>query len=121
MTRASYQRIAKRAAKFDPPPFRMPPAGMLSEQVDLQAFGLVLGLIHPEGAPLMVAAWNGERLTRLMPEQASKWADELVASGQAAPLAPVIEAIRTLVKRVGEIASAAIMRQLAEQPAAGRA
>jgi hypothetical protein len=112
MTRASHQRIAKRAAKFDPPDFTMPPPGMLSEQVDLEAYGLVLGLVHPDDGPLMVAVWDGERLRRLLPEQASTWADELVAAGQAVPLAPVIEAIRTLVKRVGEIVTASIMRQM---------
>lgn len=106
MTRASHQRIAKRAAKFVPPP-----AGMLSEQVDLDAYGLTLGLVHPEGSPLMIAVWNGQRLQRLLPEQATVWADELVAAGQAVPLAPVISALRGLVKRVGEIVTASIMRQ----------
>lgn len=110
MTRASYQRIAKRAAKFDPPPFRMPPAGMLSEQIDLQDLGLVLGLVHPEGSPLMIAAWDGQRMRRLLPEQASQWADELVAEGHALSLAPVIESIRKLVRRVGEIVTASIMQ-----------
>jgi hypothetical protein len=108
MTRASYNRIARRAEAHE---FRMPPAGMLSEQVDLQAYELVLGLIHPEGSPLLVAAWNGKGLTRLLPEQASKWADELIAAGHAVPLAPVIEAIRKLVNRAGEIAVKAVMRQ----------
>lgn len=108
MTRASHQRIAKRAERHE---FRLPPAGMLSEQVDLPAFELALGLIHPEGAPLMVAAWNGKGLTRLLPEQASQWADELVAAGQAVPLAPVIDAIRKLVNRAGEIAVASVMRE----------
>lgn len=107
MTRASRQRIAKRTT---PPPFRLPPAGMMSEQVDLEPYGLCLGLVHPEGAPLMVAVWNGERLSRLLPEQASQWADELIAAGQAAPLAPVIEAIRKLVKRAEDIAMASLMR-----------
>lgn len=102
--------IARRAAKFDPPPFRLPPPGMLSEQVDLEAYGLSLGLIHPDDCPLLVAVWNGEGLTRLLPEQASQWADELVSAGQAAPLAPVIEAIRAKVKRVGEIVTASIMQ-----------
>jgi hypothetical protein len=109
MTRASYQRIAARAAKHE---FRMPPPGMLSEQIDLSdPFGLVLGLIHPEGLPMLVVAWDGENFRRLLPDQASTWADELVAAGQAVPLAPVIEAIRKQVKRVGEIVSAAIMRE----------
>lgn len=109
MTRSSVQRIARRAAKFDPPAFRLPPAGMMSEQVDLEPYRLCLGLVHPEGLPLMVAVWNGERLTRLLPEQATKWADELVAAGQAVPLAPVIEALRKLVKRATEIAMASLM------------
>lgn len=90
----------------------MPPAGMLSEQVDLQAYELVLGLIHPEGSPILVAAWNGNGLKRLLPEQAAAWADELVAEGLAVPLAPVIETIRKLVNRAGEIAVASVMRQM---------
>lgn len=116
MTRSSHQRIARRAA---PPAFAMPPEGMLSQQVDLSAYGLTLGLIHPEGAPLMVAAWNGEGLRRLLPEQATQWADELVAAGQAVALAPVIEAVRALVRKVGDIAAASIMRDLATVPAEG--
>lgn len=116
MTRASHQRIAKRiakrAAKFDDPPaFVKPPPGMLSEQVDLDDFRLVLGLIHPEGSPLMVAAWDGQNLRRLLPEQASRWADELAADANAEALAPAIEAIRAKVRRVGDIVSAAIMRE----------
>lgn len=105
MTRASHGRIARRAHEF-----KLPPAGMLSEQVDLPAYELALGLIHPEGAPLMVAVWDGHGIRRLLPEQASAWADELVAAGQAVPLAPVIEAIRTKVRRVGEIVTASIMQ-----------
>jgi hypothetical protein len=111
MTKSSVSRIAKRAAKFEPPPFRMPPEGMLSEQVDLVPYGLVLGLIHPEGAPILIAVWNGEGFRYLLPDQATQWADDLVAAGQAVPLAPVIEAIRTLVKRVGEIVTEAILRR----------
>lgn len=111
MTRSSAQRIARRTdCPVVTPTFAMPPAGMLSEQVDLQVYGLVLGLVHPEGSPLMVAVWDGHRMRRLLPEQASKWADELIAEGQAVPLAPVIEAIRAKVRRVGEIVTASIMR-----------
>lgn len=109
MTRASAQRIARRAETFG---FQMPPAGMLSEQIDLEAYELVLGLIHPDDSPLMVAVWDGERMRRLLPEHASTWADELIAEGQAVPLAPVIEAIRTLVRRVGDIVTDVIMRQM---------
>lgn len=107
MTRASHARIARRAEAHE---FPMPPAGMLSEQADLQAYELVLGLVHPEGSPLMVAVWDGETMRRLLPEQASAWADALVADGQAVPLAPVIEAIRMKVRRVGEIVTASIMQ-----------
>lgn len=121
MTRASAQRTAKRAARFDPPPFVRPPEGMLSERIDLDEFGLTLGLIHPEGSPMLIVAWNGERFTKMLPDQASAWADELIAAGQAVPLAPVIEAVRRLVKRVGEIVSAAIMRSLETMPAEGSA
>lgn len=111
MTRASHQRIAKRAAAHEaPPPFVMPPAGMMSEQVDLAGYGLCVGLVHPEGSPLMVAVWNGQRMSRLLPEQATQWADELIAAGQAVTLAPVIEVIRAKVKRIGEIVTASIMR-----------
>lgn len=106
MTRASEARVARRVA----PAFAMPPAGMLSEQVDLEAYELVLGLVHPEGSPLMVAVWDGKGLRRLLPEQASQWADELVASGHAVTLAPVIQALRALVKRIGEIITASIMQ-----------
>lgn len=112
MTRASVQRLAARAAKFDELSFRKLPEGMLSEAVDLEAYELTLGLVHPEGSPLMVAVWDGKNLRRLLPEQAAKWADELVAAGQAVPLAPVIEAIRSLVRKVGEIVTASIMRDL---------
>lgn len=109
MTRASHQRLARRAERHA---FRMPPPGMLSEQVDLEPYGLVLGLIHPEDLPLLIGVWTAERFTQLLPEQATAWADELVAAGQAVPLAPVIEAIRRLVKRASDIAGEVIMRQL---------
>lgn len=108
MTRASPSRIARRAE------FTMPPPGMLSEQIDLEPYGLVLGLIHPEGSPMLVAVWTGQGFKRLMLDQASAWADELIAAGQAVPLAPVIEAIRKLVRRAGDIISETIMRQAAE-------
>lgn len=106
MTQASPARIAARAAKFDPPVFAMPPAGMLSEQVDLIDFGLVLGLIHPEGSPILIAAWDGQRFRRLLPEQAAKWADEITLTPG---LGPVITALRALVKRAGDIAVASLM------------
>lgn len=109
MTRSSTARIARRAEAHE---FRMPPPGMLSEQVDLVGYGLVLGLVHPEGAPLMVAVWDGQGLRRLLPEQATQWADELISAGQAVPLAPVIEALRKLVKRIGDIVTETIMRQM---------
>lgn len=118
MTRASHARIATRAAKHE---FRPPPEGMLSERIDLDAFHLTLGLVHPEGAPMMIAVWNGERMQYLLPEQAMAWADELVKAGQAVQLAPVVEAIRKLVKRVGEIVSATVMRQFAEAGVQGHA
>jgi hypothetical protein len=107
MTRASAARIVARAAAHE---FRGPPPGMLSEQVDLEPYGLALGLIHPDDCPLMIAVWDGRGLRRLLPEQASQWADELVAAGQAVALAPVIEAIRKLARRVGEIVTAAVMQ-----------
>lgn len=113
MTRASYERIARRANGHEAlPPLahKRPVDGMLSEQVDLDAYGLTLGLVHPEGAPLMVAVWDGKGLRKLLPEQATQWADELVAAGQAVPLAPVISALRHLTKRIGEIITASIMR-----------
>lgn len=110
MTRASYERIARRAEAHEAKAFAPPPAGMLSEQIDLDAYELTLGLIHPDDSPLMVAVWDGERLRRLMPEHASAWADELIAAGQAVPLAPVIEGVRKLVRRVGEIITASIMQ-----------
>lgn len=106
MTRASPARIAARAAKFDRPVFAMPPAGMLSEQVDLEPFGLVLGLIHPEGSPILICAWDGQRMRRLLPDQAAKWADEIALTPG---LGPVLEAIRKLVKRAGDIAVASLM------------
>jgi hypothetical protein len=112
MTRSSTQRIAKRAAKFDPPVFRFPPPGALSEPIELEAYGLVLGLQHPDDCPLMVVAWNGQGFKRMLPEEASALADSLVADGQAVPLAPVIGALRKLVKRVGDIVSESIMRQM---------
>lgn len=111
MTRASASRIAQRAAKFDQPPFRAAPAGMLSEQIDLEPFGLALGLVHPDECPLMIAVWNGQEFKMLLPDQAAQWADELVTAGQAVPLAPVIDALRKLVRRVGEIVTASIMRE----------
>ena len=112
MTRSSTQRIAMRASKFDPPVFTLPPLGLMSEQVDLPAYELSLGLIQPEGSPILIAVWSPAGLSKLMPEQASQWADELIAAGQAVPCAPVIEAIRKLVRRAGEIAVEAVMRSL---------
>lgn len=110
MTRASHARIAARAAKFDPPPFRLPPEGMISERIDLIDFELVLGLIHPEGSPMLVVAWDGKTMRRLLAEQATTWADEIALMPE---LAPVTAAIRKLVRRMGEIASEAIMRNMA--------
>jgi len=123
MTRASYQRIARKAAAHEPQPFAMPPVGMMSEQVDLSdPFGVVLGLVHPEGSPLLVVAWDGERFRRMLPEQAADWADQLVAAGYARELEPVISAIRALVRKVGEIIAASIMRRsLAGMEVEGRA
>jgi len=110
MTRASFDRIARRAAAHEAPAFVMPPPGMLSEQTDLVEYELVLGLLHPDDMPLMIAVWDGQRMRRLLPEQASSWADGLVEAGQAEALAPVIDAIRAKVRRVGEIVTASIMR-----------
>jgi hypothetical protein len=123
MTRASHQRIAKRAASHEPQPFAMPPSGMLSEQIDLVEFNLVLGLIHPEGSPLLIVAWDGERFRRMLPEQASQLADDLIDAGYGEAMTPAIEAIRSLVRRVGEIVTAAIMRResLAEMKVEGNA
>ena len=85
---------------------------MIAEQIDLPAFELVLGIVHPEDSPMLIVAWNGKGFQRMLPEQASQWADDLVASGHAVQLAPVIEAIRKLVRRVGDIVSEAIVRKL---------
>lgn len=109
MTRASHTRIAARAAKFDPTEFQPAPPGMFSERIDLDAYELTLGLIHPEGSPILIVAWDGHGFTRLLPEQATAWADQLVAAGQLVALAPVIESIRKLVRGVGEIVTASIM------------
>lgn len=111
MTKSSAARIATRAAKFDPPEFHQAQLGMLSERIDLDAYELTLGLIHPEGSPILIAVWDGQGLKRLLPEDASRWADELIAAGQMVALAPVIEAIRKLVRKVGEIVTASIMRE----------
>jgi len=115
MTRPSVSRIAKRAAKFDPPPeadaFVQPPSGMLSEQVDLIDYRLVMGLTHPEGSPILITVWDGERFRRFLPDQASRWADDLEATPQADELKPVIDALRMLVRRVGEVVTASIIRQ----------
>jgi hypothetical protein len=111
VTRSSVSRIAKRAEKFDPPPFTMPTPGLLSEQIDLIDYRLVMGLTHPEGSPILVTVWDGERFRRFLPEQASEWADQLEATPQADELRPAIDALRLLVKRVGEIVTASIMRQ----------
>lgn len=122
MTKSSAARIAARAVRCDEPivlhgqrvpvvdqAFRLPVDGQLSERIDLIPYELVLGLIHPEGSPILVAVWNGHGFKMLLPEEASRWADELIAAGQAVPLAPVIAAIRKLVRRVGEIVTASIM------------
>lgn len=111
MTRASHQRIAARAARHEASVFAMPPPGMLSEQIDLVDYELVLGLIHPEGSPMLVMIWDGKRFRRLLPDQVERYAAELEAGGHAAEYAPVIAAMRKLVRRVGEIVSAAIMRR----------
>jgi hypothetical protein len=87
--------------------FVMPPAGMLSEQVNLTDYGLVLGLIHPEGSPILICAWDGRAMTRLLPDAAARWADEIALTPG---LKPVIDAIRGLVKRAGDIAVASLMR-----------
>lgn len=103
--------------------FPLPPDGMLSERIDLIPYGLVLGLVHPEGSPMLVVAWDGEKFKRMLPEQASQWADDLIAAGHAVTLAPVIEAVRKLVRRVGEIITESIMRQssLSEMEVEGHA
>lgn len=112
MTQASASRVERRLNGHHIEPviegraFPMPPAGMMSEAVNLIEFGLVLGLVHPEGSPIMVVAWDGTCFRRLLPDQASKWADEIALTPG---LGPVIEAIRKLVKRAGDIAVASMM------------
>lgn len=113
MTTASASRVARRVnGQHAAPPiegraFLLPPAGMLSEQVDLPDYELAMGLVHPEGSPILIAVWDGKRMRRLLPDQAAKWADEIALTPG---LGPVIEAIRALVKRAGDIVVASMMR-----------
>lgn len=113
MTHASPARVERRLNGHHAEPviegtaFPMPPAGMLSEQINLIDYGLILGLIHPEGSPILIVAWDGERMRRLLPDQAAKWADEIALTPG---LGPVLTAIRGLVKRAGDIAVASLMR-----------
>jgi hypothetical protein len=112
MTQASAFRVERRLnGQHQEPPiegraFAMPPEGMMLEQVNLIDFGLVLGLVHPEGSPILVVAWDGKQFRRLLPEQASNWADEIALTPG---LAPVITAIRALVKRAGDLALASLI------------
>lgn len=112
MTQASPARIDRRlnGHHAEPPiegrAFPLPPAGMMSEQIDLPDYRLSLGLIHPEGSPILIVAWDGERFRRMLPDMAQQWLDEIVLTPG---LAPVIEAIRKLVKRAGDIAVASLM------------
>lgn len=113
MTQASAARTERRLnGQHTAPPiegraFPMPPQGMMSEQVNLIDFGLVLGLVHPEGSPILIVVWDGERFRRLLPDQANTWATEIALTPG---LGPVLEAIRKLVKRAGDIAVASLMR-----------
>lgn len=101
MTKASASRKVRNAVKVDAPTFAMPPPGMMSEQVDLPEYHIVLGLLHPEDSPLLVCVWNGKELKKLLPEDAAHMANDLALTPG---LAPAVAAIRAMVKRAGDIA-----------------
>jgi hypothetical protein len=92
--------------------FPLPPENMLSEQIALPDHRLALGLVHRDGDPApTIVVWDGERFRHLTPEAARKVADWYDAQPEAAQLAPASDAMRTLARRVDEIAAAAMFRR----------
>lgn len=110
MTQASAARVERRqhdAPIIEGRAFVLPPAGMLSEQTNLIDYGLVLGIVHPEGSPILIAVWDGKQMRRLLLEQATLWADEIALTPG---LGPVVTALRGLVKRASDMVLAGLMR-----------
>jgi hypothetical protein len=107
-------------------PFDLLPDNMLSEQVILPEHRMALGLIHMNGGGLRVCIWDGAKLRHMAPARARRWAAELEEDHDEV-FAPVIEALRSLCDRVGEIEAtvatnrAAVAAGLAEMPVEGRA
>lgn len=92
--------------------FPLPPENMLSEQIVLADHRLALGLIHREGEPEpRIVVWDGDTYRHLTPAVARSTADFYDAQAEAKQLAPVSDAMRTLARRVEEIATAAMFRR----------
>lgn len=104
--------------------FTPPPAGMLSEQIDLPDHEMSLGLMHMEGAGLRVCVWDGETMRHMAHMKARRWAMELEDGPFGAAFKPVAEALRNLSERAESIlASVAAQRvqAFADMPVEGRA
>lgn len=90
--------------------FTPPPAGMLSEQIDLPDHEMTLGLIHG-GEGLRIVVWDGHLFRHLTEDAAIKYAQEIESWGHAMLLAPASDALRTLAAKVNEIETAAMFRR----------
>src|SRR3569833_1257235 len=89
--------------------FTLPPAGLLSEQIDLPDLLLSFGLIHREGEGIKVGAWDGELIRTVPPEAATRWARDIEASPYAEAHKAVSEALLSLVDRILQIETGAML------------
>lgn len=96
----------------DETPFTLPPAGMLSEQIDLPDHRLSLGLMHRDGEGVRVFTWDGERLRHLTADAAQAYADFIDENPHAAVLKPVSDALRVLAGKINDLESAAMFRRV---------
>jgi hypothetical protein len=95
--------------------FTAPPAGMLSDQIDLPDHHLSLGLVHTEDQGLLIAAWDGARWRHLTADAAIRYAQQLEGDHQAAAFLPVTDALRALVDKISEIETSTMMRRVARR------
>lgn len=82
-----------------------PPAGQLSEQIDLPDHEMSLGLIHMEGAGIRVCTWDGQVLRHMSPARARRWSVELLEGPFGSAFAPVAQALQRLTDKAEEIAA----------------
>ena len=91
--------------------FIAPPAGTLSDQIDLTEHRLTLGLMHPESSTLRIVAWDGQVFRNLTEDAAVKWAQQIESEAYAKVLAPVSDALRTLAAGANEIETSGMFKR----------